>query len=42
VLTRSMDESDVAMIGTIERRLFRKTYVSEQLGKWCGHSLVKN
>jgi O-antigen/teichoic acid export membrane protein len=42
VLTRSMDESDVAMIGTIERRLFRKTHVSEQLGKWCGHSLVKN
>jgi O-antigen/teichoic acid export membrane protein len=42
VVTRSMDVSDVAMIGAIEKRLFRKTYISEQLGKWCGFGLAKN
>jgi O-antigen/teichoic acid export membrane protein len=41
LVTRSMDESDLATFSAIERKLFRKTICSERLGKWCGLGYVK-
>jgi len=42
VVTRSMDESDIAMLNAIERKLFRTAVFSARLRKWCGHGLVKD
>lgn len=42
VVTRSLDESDIATLSAIERKMFRSAVFSARLAKWCGHSLVKN
>lgn len=41
VVTRTMDESDLATFSAIERKLFRKTLCAERLGKWCGLEYIK-